>query len=284
MTSIARAHPPIVHGVIIFPIFHLLLYTINHHHSIIGSGGPGGGGSSSSDDTYRAFDDDSDPDEDRVDGMAWDYEHDLPVWACHGRRSRDEKEQERDDEELELLRQQFVEREGATRGDRRFFARMVRKYAKKKARRDRHAEERRLALAAKQARDRADAAFWVRQRRCGSQELSLGGVGCYLHWHPRKLQREVSRRNLKTKRRPRETAGTELAWDLLEDDERRLAAAGSGAVLMLEQGGGESVAGGGAPADSSSSTMATPTATTTTTTTIVAACRHEKTIKAKPAR
>ena len=181
------------------------------------------------DDYHRDFDDDEDPDDNRVDGMAWDYEHDLPAWAVGNRKTRDEREQENDDEELELMREQFTG-DDSTRESRRFFVRMEKKYATKKKKRDRLAEERRMAILSMQKKDKDDAAFWIRQRRCGSKELSLGGIGCYLHWHPRKLQRQVSKRNLKVKNattRNIEVPGCDLAWLLLEDDERRYSLGGA---------------------------------------------------------
>ena len=150
-----------------------------------GAGGAGGGGG------HFDFRDDADPDEDRVDGMAWDYEQDLPAWATHGHRSKDEREQAADDKELDLMREHFMDAEDSTRDDRRFFLRMEKKYAVKKRKRERLAQERRTAIASQMRKDEDDAAFWTRQRRCGSMELSLGGAGCYLHWHIMKLQREV---------------------------------------------------------------------------------------------
>ena len=171
----------------------------------------------------------------RVDGAAWDYEHDLPAWACHGRETRDEQDQNEDDLELELLRRQLFGEDGEeddvlpSRGDRRFFQRMQRKHAFRKRRRERLARERRMEMKARERKDKSDAAFWARQRRCGSRELSLGGSGCYLHWHPRKLQREVSRRQLPTTIRPAgaaEPSDNVLAWILLEDDERKFAEGG----------------------------------------------------------
>ena len=180
------------------------------------------------DDYHRDFDDSADPDEDRIDGMAWDYEHDLPAWATHGRQTRDEREQEDDDKEIDLMREHFTG-EHSTRNDRRFFARMEKKYALKKKKRDRLAEERRLAIAAKKMRDKHNAAFWARQRRCGSEELSVGGVGCYLHWHPRKLQREFNKRKLKNTNTKSEDA---IAWFLLEDDERNFTESRQGYMLQ----------------------------------------------------
>jgi hypothetical protein len=208
-------------------------------------------------DSNHQEDDQEEEEEDlhsRVDGSAWNYEHDLPMWASYGRQTRDEKEQEYDDEELDLLREQFCT-DNATRADRRFFARMEKKYAIKKKKRERLASERRMAIAAKRRKDQDDAAFWVRQTRCGSKELSLGGVGCYLHWHPMKLKREISYRKLslhsgsggsgssrQSGAMPKRHGGVDaMAWMLLEDDERRYALGGEERRLLLLEG----AAGGG---------------------------------------
>ena len=166
---------------------------------------------------------------------AWDYENDLPMWATHGHASRDEREQAQDDEELDLMREQFTS-DTASRNDRRFFERMRKKYAVKKRRRERLAKERSGVLVKERIKkDQEDAAFWSRQRRCGSRELALGGCGCYMHWHPMKLQREISRRKINVPKVGLLTGA--LAKLLLRDDEKRYEVGGDTRRFLLADGG-----------------------------------------------
>ena len=77
--------------------------------------------------------------------------------------------------------------------------------------------------AAAAAAEAASAAFWASQQAANpsAKPLHLGGEGCYLDWHPKQLQREVSKRRLKLKK------GESIPHALLEDDCRRRPTVGS---------------------------------------------------------